>query len=57
MSDNNDCGCAAPTQVTVTVTACEPTPQVLESVTVCNDGALSGSDGQGTCSWHGGVAE
>ena len=49
---NDNCGCnEAPA-------AEAPTPQVLDSVTVCNDGALSGSGGrQGACSSHGGVSK
>lgn len=49
MSKSDDCGCGS-TQ--------PEAPVVLDSVTVCNDGALSGAGGsQGACSWHGGVSK
>lgn len=50
MSGSNDnCGCSGQAEAA-------PEPVVLDSVTVCADGALSGSGGtQGACSWHGGV--
>lgn len=52
MSADN-CGCDAPA-----TEAPAPEPVVLDSVTVCNDGALSGSGGkQGACSSHGGVSK
>lgn len=51
MSDN-DCGCGPTPEPQA------PEPQVLDSVTVCNDGALSGAGGrQGACSSHGGVSK
>jgi hypothetical protein len=53
MNNPNNCGCdSAPT------TEAAPEPQVLDSVVVCTDGALSGAGGrQGACSSHGGVSK
>lgn len=52
MAKSDNCGCDGGTQTEA------PAPVVLDSVTVCNDGALSGSGGtQGACSWHGGVSK
>ena len=52
MSDNDGCGCSG------SGSAGSGAAEVLDSVTVCADGALSGAGGkQGACSSHGGVSK
>jgi hypothetical protein len=48
-TSQDTCGCSTSSEAS--------SPQVLASATTCNDGAISGSDGPGTCSWHGGVSK
>ena len=55
MSDESGCGCSGGGSGSAGSGA---GPEVLDSVTVCADGALSGAGGkQGACSSHGGVSK